>query len=135
MVEETLPSLFFKRKILVIKIILVSEKYINYLFKFDNNVRYNKGESRPYIGILLEVNGNKYYAPLSSPKPKFLKMKNCEDFMRIDSGKLGAINFNNMIPLVDSAIIDILKELGLSSFLCLASTSPTHYYQQKSKKI
>lgn len=34
-------------------------------------------------------------------------MKNCEDFMRIDSGKLGAINFNNMIPLVDSAIIDI----------------------------
>ena len=27
--------------------------------------------------------------------------------MRIDNGNLGAINFNNMIPVVDSAIIEI----------------------------
>ena len=36
-------------------------------------------------------------------------MKNTEDFMRIAGGSLGAINFNNMIPVVDDCVkvIDI----------------------------
>ena len=37
-------------------------------------------QTRPFIGILLTVNENAYYAPLSSPKPKHLKMKNQIDF-------------------------------------------------------
>ncbi len=87
-----------------VRLVHVDSKYINYLFKFDKHVMYNKGQRRPYIGILFEVRGHKYYAPLTHPKEKFINMKNDVDFMRIEGGKLGAINFNNMIPVVDSAV-------------------------------
>ncbi len=41
----------------------------------------------------------KYFAPLSSPKKKHKKMKNTVDFFKIKNGELGAVNFNNMIPV------------------------------------
>lgn len=91
----------------LVKIVYIEESYIRYLFSYDKKVMYNKGQKRPYLGILFEVRGLKYYAPLSHPKEKFLKMKNAEDFMRIEGGELGAINFNNMIPVVTEAIIPI----------------------------
>lgn len=56
---------------------------------------------------MLEVNSVKYYAPFSSPKPKHKKMKNGKDFRKINNGLYGAINFNNMIPVLDSALIEI----------------------------
>lgn len=92
----------------MVKLVYVESKYIQYLYKFDNKVMYNKGQRRPYLGILFTVRGHKYYAPLTHPKEKFLSMKNTEDFMKIAGGQYGAINFNNMIPVVDSAIIPIL---------------------------
>jgi protein AbiQ len=54
---------------------------------------------RPFLGIVLDIGDMKYYAPLTSPRPKHIRMKNQIDFMKIDDGKLGAINFNNMIPV------------------------------------
>ena len=63
------------------RIYIVKEDYINYLKKFDDNIRDNKNESRPYIGILLEVNGMNYIAPLASPKEKHKSMKNNIDFL------------------------------------------------------
>ena len=48
-----------------------------------------------------------YFAPLSSPKPKHLKLQAKLDFLKIDGGKLGAINFNNMIPVTERNIIKI----------------------------
>lgn len=36
------------------------------------------------------------FAPLSSPKPKYQKLKSKLDFLKIDNCKLGAINFNNI---------------------------------------
>lgn len=48
-----------------------------------------------------------YFVPVSSPKDKHLKMKNPVDFMKLDKGALGAINFNDMIP-VKKAFIKIL---------------------------
>lgn len=53
------------------------------------------------MGILFEINDCKYFAPLSSLKPKHLNMKDTLDFIRLDNGELGAINFNNMIPVKD----------------------------------
>ena len=35
------------------------------------------------------------------------KMKNGKDFRKINNGLYGAINFNNMIPVLDSALIEI----------------------------
>ena len=59
--------------------------------------------------MLFEVGSCKYFAALSSPKPKHLKIEDKLDFLKIDNGKLGAINFNNMIPVTNNnvEIIDL----------------------------
>lgn len=81
----------------------INEQYTKYLRVFDRNVTDNskesKKENRPYIGILIKVNNFKYLAPLSSKKPKFYLMKNNIDFIKINDGKEGAINLNNMLPV------------------------------------
>ena len=75
--------------------------YCDYLRKQDPCVPYtmDKKSIRPFVGIVFKVNGFNYYAPLTSPKQKHLHMKNQMDFLKINEGKWGAINFNNMIPV------------------------------------
>ena len=96
------------------KIVKVDYKYYDYLRKFDNKVPYNAGskELRPFIGILFTVEGCEYFAPLSSPKIKHLKMNNNIDLIKIDKGNLGVINFNNMIPVTNKnyELFDLNKE-------------------------
>lgn len=87
------------------KLYNIKDDYITFLQKYDNKVSANKHESRPYIGVVLIIGEIKYYAPLSSPKPKHLHMKNGRDFRKINHGQYGAINFNNMIPVPDSALL------------------------------
>ena len=95
-------------------LVRLDTEYCNYLRKFDDKVpyNYNEKELRPFVGVLFEVNNCKYFAPLSSPKPKHLKLKSKLDFLKIDNGKLGAINFNNMLPVTENNIIklDLDKE-------------------------
>lgn len=92
-----------------LKLVKIDTKYCDYLRLYDNKVPYNfnNKDLRPFVGILFEVSDCKYFAPLSSPKPKHLKMKNTIDFLRLDDGKLGAINFNNMLPVMDNNVIVI----------------------------
>ena len=85
----------------------IKEDFITYLRQLDTKIAENKNQTRPYVGIVLDVNSVKYYAPFSSPKPKHKKMKNGKDFRKINNGLYGAINFNNMIPVLDSALIEI----------------------------
>lgn len=86
------------------KIYTVNEEYIKFLSVFDSRVAVNKSEKRPYVGIVLQIGDMKYYAPLTSPKPKHAKMKNTKDFRKINGGIYGAINFNNMLPVIDRVI-------------------------------
>ena len=88
-------------------LVRINTDYCNYLRRFDNKVPYNFNEKelRPFVGVLFKVNNLMYFAPLSSPKPKHLKLKAKLDFLKIDSGKLGAINFNNMLPVLENNII------------------------------
>ncbi len=85
------------------KLVKVDYEYCDYLREYDSKVCYNKGtkELRPYLGVLFEINKVQYFAPLSSPKLKHKSMPNNLDFVKIDNGNLGAINFNNMIPLTE----------------------------------
>ena len=87
--------------IINLKIVRVNSEYCDYLRKYDNKVAYNKNEKelRPFIGILFKIDVYEYFAPLSSPKTKHRNMKNTLDFLKIKDGELGAINFNNMIPV------------------------------------
>lgn len=94
------------------KLYNIKDDYILFLHSYDSKVAENKHESRPYVGVVLEVDKIKYYAPLTSPKSKHQHMKNGKDFRKINQGNYGAINFNNMIPVPESAllIIDIANE-------------------------
>lgn len=42
----------------------IDDKYIEYLYQFDNKVPFNKNSKRPYIGIILEINNTTYFAPI-----------------------------------------------------------------------
>ena len=101
-------------KIINLKIVRVDSNYCDYLRKYDNKVSYNKNEKelRPFIGILFQIDTCKYFAPLSSPKAKHKNMKNTVDFLKIKNGELGAVNFNNMIPVKEDnyILIDLYKD-------------------------
>lgn len=62
-----------------LKIYEINANYIDYLLPFAPHLFHNskKGQanSRKYIGVLLQVHGFDYFAPLSSFKPKHEKMK------------------------------------------------------------
>lgn len=91
-----------------IKIVKIDSKYCDYLRKYDNKVTYNAGtkDLRPFIGILFTINKCEYFAPLSSPKEKHLKLKNTIDLLKINNGKYGVVNFNNMIPVTNKNYVE-----------------------------
>jgi protein AbiQ len=88
----------------------IEENYIRYLRTIDPRVQYNKGEHRPYIGIVLSLNGMEYYVPLESPKPNHVNIKSGGPVLKLDDGKLGIMGFNNMIPVLPGSLLpfDIL---------------------------
>lgn len=83
----------------------VDEAYIKYLKQFDPKVHneYDNGRCK-YVGVLITINGQHYYAPLSSPKPKHVHLKG-KDLVKIKGGTLGVLNLNNMIPIPENALI------------------------------
>ena len=54
----------------------IKEDYIFFLRSYDGRIALNKGESRPYVGIVLQIGDIKYYVPFTSPKPKHQRMNN-----------------------------------------------------------
>lgn len=87
------------------KLYNVTNDYVNYIKSFDSKVPENKDSKRPFVGVIFTIDGNNFFAPLSSPKPKHIKMKNGADFHKITSGHQGVINFNNMIPIPNTELI------------------------------
>lgn len=67
----------------------VDDSYISYLFSFDNKVLKNDGlsykKSRKYVGCVIEMNGWRYFIPLSSWKPKDFETKNGVTLIRKDT--------------------------------------------------
>ena len=95
------------------KLYTIETTYIEYLKEFQSHVWENQENNRlrPYVGVVLNIGRHKYYAPLSSPKPKHRNMPDRIDFIRLEhKGKLIAvINLNNIIPVADElvSLIDI----------------------------
>ena len=89
----------------------VETKYINYLSNFQVHIWDNKenGNLRPYVGIVLNIGDYKYYAPLTSPKPKHNNMPERLDLIRLEYKKrlIAVINLNNIIPVSDRLISKI----------------------------
>ena len=102
-----------------LKLYTVDDNYVKYLHKFDNRVMYwshkDYKTARKYLGVVLTVNGFKYFAPLSSPKEndyyykkgvKLIK-KSTIPIIRLVTDKdvlLGKIKLGNMIPVKDEYI-------------------------------
>ncbi|MDO4961469.1 MAG: type III toxin-antitoxin system ToxN/AbiQ family toxin [Eubacteriales bacterium] len=83
----------------------IDMKYIRNLQNADKrvySVNPQQGkQSRPYLGIIVVCNNQKYCIPLTTPKDKHFNMTDKIDFSRIDiDGKfIAAINFSRMIPV------------------------------------
>ena len=103
---------------------MVDTRYCDYLRQFDPCVPYTMDQKaiRPFVGIVFSLNGFQYYAPLTSPKPKHLHMKNQVDFLKINRGEWGAVNFNNMIPVPPESLakvqIKILENDSAQDIAC-----------------
>lgn len=87
----------------------IKTEYLDFLRLVDEKVpwQHTNKVSRPYIGVIIETSDKRYFAPLSSPKNKFIKMRAQIDFIKLDYGKLGAINLNNMIPVPENVCTSI----------------------------
>lgn len=93
-------------------------KYIRDLSQKDDSIMSispQRGkENRPFIGVIVLLNGYGYCIPLTSPKNKFLEKKSQVDFIKIfDKSRndknnqfklIGVLNINNMIPVTDAVI-------------------------------
>ena len=95
-----------------LKLYFIDTEYINYLRMYDKKVAYNKVPNRPYVGVVYTYNNFNYFAPLSSPKPKHIQLKNTAiDIFKIDNGRLGVININNMIPTPKEVLTEAIPNV------------------------
>ena len=98
----------------------IDAMYVKYLSQFENGVFWSDGnkEKRKYIGIVFEVNGVNYFAPLTSFKLKHKKMKETIDMIKISD--YAVVNLNNMIPVPEGVYKRIsFKEIKDKSYKAL----------------
>ena len=97
-----------------IKLYEVNADYIDYLSAYAPHLFQNKkpgqNNERKYIGIVFQINGLDYFAPLSSFKQKHHRMKEAVDFIKVKD--YAVINLNNMfpVPLTERKYVDIQNE-------------------------
>lgn len=88
---------------LIMNFYFIEDAYFAMLLLHDSSVQYNYNAKRPYVGIILNINGCDYFAPLASPKPKYENHKSIKYFTLLEKGKatknLGVIKLNCMIPV------------------------------------
>ena len=95
---------------------IVSDEYLAYLSKVETHVMKNKPDERTYhrkyVGILTEINGFKYFVPMSSTKDKdsengkIRKNNLTTIYMRSKEKLYGTLRFNSMIPVPSSELTD-----------------------------
>lgn len=103
---------FSRRKMISLKIYEIDKEYLAYISAYSEHVFYSPTDTqkRKYIGIILQVDGIRYFAPLSSFKPKHKKMREGVDFIKIKD--YSVININNMIPVPEGCyrLVDVNGE-------------------------
>lgn len=95
-----------------LRIYRVEDRYIRFLSTRDSKVQYNKGNRRPYVGVVLHVGGFQYFVPMESPKENHKNIKSGKHIIKLADGQYGMLGFNNMVPVHKDALIpfDIEKE-------------------------
>jgi len=122
---------------------VVDKGYVAHLYKYDYRVGHVEygDKLKLHVGILIEIDGFKYYVPVSSPKAKHETMSNGLDFHKIIDSANGTlyavININNMIPVPDKYVTQ-LKYNEVQNFRTFASEKEKTdyiYLLQKEKSI
>ena len=95
---------------LPLEVYRIDMKYIRNLHNIDDRVlsvspQIGKDE-RPFLGVIIVCDGQKYCVPLSKPKKKHEKMRDKIDFKKIlyKNTLIGVLNFNLMIPVEQAQI-------------------------------
>lgn len=90
---------------MTLRLYQVQDSYIEHCRNYDDKVAETKKDrkkfDRKYVGIIMEINGFSYFAPLSSAKKRHEKMRESIDFIKIEdeNGLYAVLNLNNMIPV------------------------------------
>lgn len=122
-----------------LKFFTVDEGYIQYLKGFDTNVPDNYSSTKPFIGILFNINELDYIAPLTSAKPKHAKIKNSSPtaFKVFDGTAegdlLALVQLNNMIPVRKANItkLDVKSQDLKYQFLLLKEINYIRAHRDK----
>lgn len=92
------------------KFYTVSDTYITHLKAIDDRVPDNYKATRPYVGVVMEINGHQYLAPLTSYKPKQDRLNaSTPSLFKLhekgdEQNKLGMIQINNMLPVTEAEL-------------------------------
>jgi protein AbiQ len=122
-------SSFFMEKNM--KFYTVSSIYADFLKKIDVHIPDLTNASylnpKPFVGIVLDFDGHKYLAPLTSPKEwhKTIKPSSPKYFKIHETGvpenELGLVNLKFMFPIIDSEItlidLDNIKDVRYKNLL------------------
>ena len=99
------------------KFYTITDDYINFLRKVDRTLLNNTYESRqrPYVGIIMTFGVHQYFAPLSSYKAKYDRVRNHtihKVYGKDETEKLAVIKLNCMFPIIQTEIkeMDFSKE-------------------------
>lgn len=95
----------------------LSSKYVEYLQRFDSRVPNHSGtgyvQKKPYIGVVLNIDGNDFLAPMTSPKSWHAKIKPSDHkYFKIyhignANQELGLISIRYMLPVLTGAYQEI----------------------------
>lgn len=119
-----------------LKIYYIEEEYIEYLRKYDSKVVFNKKNNRPYLGVVYTFDNFNYFAPLSSPKEKHLKInEKALDIFKIKRGKLGVVNINNMIPTPLKCLTEVLPTLSDGQYKTLIENQTIFLNNNRNKLL
>lgn len=92
-----------------LKLYKVSKEYMNFLNEADFRVPKVEEYESDLVGTVVDLDEYSYFIPLTTHKFKHKLIKNSIDVIKLDEGKLGVLNLNNMVPVTnnDVEMIDI----------------------------
>lgn len=102
------------------KIFTIDDAYLSFLRQVDSKVPNSSGatykKEKPYVGVVLNIQGTEFLAPMSSPKPwhSALKSSDLRYFKLhergVETNQLGVIALQFMVP----AFPRVIEELDFS---------------------
>lgn len=118
--KDANPSFYFIGKGCVIKVhfYTIDIDYIKYLYSFDTKVYFSKErhdyENKPYVSTIIYNDSTPYFVPLTSAKPKHLKLKNTEiDYLVIyENIEQSEIHKKDIIKRMDNGEIKKLLSVA-----------------------